>query len=50
MYIDIKLTAVVVQWVRALPPHAKFGSSNPSRERPKSLKREVTAPLLNAPQ
>ena len=40
--------AAVTQWVRAFSSQAEGGGSNPSCERPKSLKQVVTAPLLNA--
>ena len=42
------LAAAVAQWVTTFGRKRKFGCSNPSRERPKSLKQVVTAPLSNA--
>ena len=42
------LAAAVARWVTAFGRKRKFGCSNPSRERPKSLKQVVTAPLPNA--
>ena len=44
------LTAAVAQWVRAFAPQAEGWVLNPSRDRPKSYKQVVTAPLLNARQ
>ena len=40
--------AAVAQWVRALALQAEDWCSNPSRDRPKSVKQVVTAPLPNA--
>ena len=36
------LTAMVAQWVERWPRKRKVGFSNPSRDRPKSLKQVVT--------
>ena len=41
-------TVAVAQWIRALVSQAEVKCSNPSRDRQKSLKQVVTAPLLNA--
>ena len=40
----------MVQSVRAFASHAEGWVLNPSRDRPKSYKQVVTAPLLNARQ
>ena len=46
---DLHVVAVAVaQWVRVFARKRKVGCSNPSRDRPKSLKQVVTAPLPNA--
>ena len=46
---DLHVVAVAVaQWVRVFARKRKVGCSNPSRERPKSLKQVMTAPLPNA--
>ena len=47
MYITLYLAAVVAQWVRAFA-QAEGWVFDPSRDRPKSLKQEVTAPLQNS--
>ena len=44
----IKVAAAVAQWVRLFAPQAEVWASNPSRDRPMSLKQVVTAPLPNA--
>ena len=47
LYYFLLVAAAVAEWVRALPRKRKVGSSNPSRDIPKSLKQIVTAPLQN---
>ena len=42
------IAAAVAQSVGAFVQHAEGWCSNPSRDRPKSLKRALRAPLLNA--
>ena len=42
--------AVMLQSVRTFASHAEGWVLNPSRDRPKSYKQVVTAPLLNARQ
>ena len=42
------VAVAVAQWVRVFARKRKVGCSNPSRERPKSLKQVMTAPLPNA--
>ena len=44
------MTAAVTQLVKNSPRMRKVGCSNPSRDRPKSLKQSMTAPMLNARQ
>ena len=42
------IAAAVAQWVRAIALQAEGWCSNPSRDRPSSLKQVSTAPLTNA--
>ena len=47
---NVFLGAALAQLVGAFTAHAEGRCSNPSRDRPKSLKQIGTVPLLNSPQ
>ena len=49
-FIYIPPTTGVAQWVKRSPRKRVVGCSNSCRDRPKSLKQVVTAPMLNTRQ